>query len=185
MPTALPNSSGASSVYWGGMLAAASILLIGGGAIIWSHRAPSRPTVQLVVPTEDDILPRPATRLPPRPPFSVDPKHGNVHSIAYAVENGTPVVKIKVVADGDELIVDAVTGRLLETRPSRPTAPPPMGKFARAIRADDVDAQPASFTRISEGIAIDSNRWSGVLRQSTEVMRPTAISWPSRVKSNR
>jgi len=45
------------------------------------------------------------------------------------MENGTRVVKIRVVPNGDELIVDAATGRLLETRPSRPTAPPPMGKF--------------------------------------------------------
>jgi len=39
-------------------------------------------------------------------------------------------VKIKVVETGDELIVDAATGRLLEARPSRSTAPPPVGKFA-------------------------------------------------------
>jgi hypothetical protein len=40
------------------------------------------------------------------------------------------VVKIKIVPEGDELIIDANTGRLIETRPSRPSAPPPMGKFA-------------------------------------------------------
>ena len=63
----------------------------------------------------------------PRPPSVHD---AELHTVAYGVENGTPVVKIRVKADGDELIVDANTGRLLETRPSRPTAPPPMGKFA-------------------------------------------------------
>jgi hypothetical protein len=49
--------------------------------------------------------------------------------VSYTIENGTRVVKIKVVESGDELIVDASTGRLLEARPGRPTAPP-MGKFA-------------------------------------------------------
>jgi hypothetical protein len=42
--------------------------------------------------------------------------------VERGVENGVPVIKIVVVPNGDELIVDAHTGRLLETRP----APPPL-----------------------------------------------------------
>jgi hypothetical protein len=53
-----------------------------------------------------------------------------LHNVTYGVEKGTRVVKIRVLENGDELIVDAETGRLLEARPFRPTAPPPMGRFA-------------------------------------------------------
>jgi hypothetical protein len=53
-----------------------------------------------------------------------------LHTVSYTIENGTRVVKIKVVETGDELVIDAATGRFIEARPGRPTAPPPMGKFA-------------------------------------------------------
>jgi hypothetical protein len=53
-----------------------------------------------------------------------------LHSVSFANENGTRVVKIRVSPDGDELIVDARTGRLIEARPPRSTAGTPKGRFA-------------------------------------------------------
>jgi hypothetical protein len=123
-------------------LAVTSVLLIGGGAIVWAHREPPAPDLAAgpgtppmmirALPLHADAEgpmaesrvmlvtdPHPLSRVSP-PPFSVE----------FAVENGTRVVKIRVVPDGDELVVDAATGRLLEARPGRPTAQPPAGKFA-------------------------------------------------------
>ena len=126
MSTPSPRPAPSSHVPWGVALAAGTMLLIGGGAIIMSH--------QQAVP---DL---PETALPGAPPFDavaahkrelpVPPANLPLHSIAFAMENGTRVVKIKVLETGDELVVDAATGRLLEARPNRPTAPPPAGRFA-------------------------------------------------------
>jgi hypothetical protein len=71
-----------------------------------------------------------AIDLPLPPPDGIIPAF---HTVNFTTENGVRVVKIRVVPEGDELIVDAATGRLLESRPSRPTAPPPMGKFAAPL----------------------------------------------------
>ena len=127
MSTPTPRPAPSSHVPWGVALAAGAMLLIGGGAIVWSNQRPS-PDDPMVPPyatgpgsDEVALLKR---ELPLPPP------HSPLHSVAYAVENGTPVVKIKVLETGDELVVDAATGRLLEARPSRPTAPPPAGRFA-------------------------------------------------------
>ncbi|HKA06788.1 MAG TPA: hypothetical protein VKD71_05985 [Gemmataceae bacterium] len=114
---------------WGLALAASSLLLIGGGAIIWSSQPTDGP--RPATPSDGGEVASLEKKFPAR--FALDsvPEGAHaLHTVAYSVENGTRVVKIRVVPDGDELIVDAVTGRLLETRPSRPTAPPPMGKFA-------------------------------------------------------
>jgi hypothetical protein len=94
-------------------------------------------------------------------PAEVDgPIPPQLHGVTYAVENGTTIVKIKVIPDGDELIVDASTGRLIESRPSRPSAPPAMGKFAAPVRPHDV-SHDCNFRRISGGISAD---WSGSSR---------------------
>jgi len=90
----------------------------------------------MVPPISDPDQPkfvRTPARILPQPPLegiAAATGSSGLHTVAYTVENGTRVVKIKVVESGDELVVDAATGRLLETRPGRPTAPPPMGKFA-------------------------------------------------------
>ncbi len=129
MSTLSPRPSSTSATSWGIALAAGSLLLIGGGTLVWSSRdaGPGAGTtdplpVQAVPSTDEAIVPR--RGLPPLIPEQT------LHSVAYAIENGTRVVKIKVVETGDELVVDAATGRLIEARPSRPTAPPPVGKFA-------------------------------------------------------
>src|SRR5262249_47388480 len=131
MSTATPNPPRPASVPWGVALAAVSLLTVGGGAIIWTHRDSTAATT----PQSDGEhrgtrralpMPSPAAGVP-LPPVLQNPS--SLSSISFTQENGTRVVKIRVVADGDELIGDAQTGRLLETRPSRPTAPPPMGRF--------------------------------------------------------
>lgn len=124
MPTARPAPP--SPVSWGVALAAGSLLLIGGGAIVWTSRDTKLETEQsgpVVAAAGSDV--HAIRRELPAPPTAVP-----LHSVAFTMENGTRVVKIKVLETGDELVVDAATGRLLEARPSRPTAPPPAGKFA-------------------------------------------------------
>jgi hypothetical protein len=129
MSSSSPGPAPSSPLSWGLALAATSLLLIGGGAIIWTHQGPA---AEPTAPADSDPGSPQALqmKLPPRvvPLPPADAPNG-LHAVSYAMENGTRVVKIRVVPDGDELIVDAATGRLLETRPSRPTAPPPMGKF--------------------------------------------------------
>jgi hypothetical protein len=134
MSTPSPRPAPSPLVSWGIALAAGSMLLIGGGAIVWSSHDPDPTLVQppadayvaagakeIFVTDGAAIYRRPLPAAEPGPTF---------HSVAYTVENGTRVVKIKVVETGDELVVDAATGRLLEARPNRSTAPPPVGKFA-------------------------------------------------------
>jgi hypothetical protein len=58
------------------------------------------------------------------PPPIIDPPAG-LHAVAAGEEEGVRVLRIQVVPGGDELVVDAATGRLLESRPAgRPTTPP-------------------------------------------------------------
>ena len=114
-----PGSSPAF-VSWGLALAASSLLLIGGGTILWSQSATSSaPPVepfngQLFVVTKDIQVPH----------FTPDGRPTGLHSVSYAHENGTRVVKIRVSPEGDELIVDASTGRLIEARPARDRSRP-------------------------------------------------------------
>ena len=129
MSSSSPSPAPSSPLSWGLALAATSMLLIGGGAIIWTHKGPA---AEPTTPTDSDPGGPLAVqmKLPPRViPLPPADAPSGLHTVSYAMENGTRVVKIRVVPNGDELIVDAATGRLLETRPSRPTAPPPMGKF--------------------------------------------------------
>jgi hypothetical protein len=135
MSTLTPHTAPSSRTSWGIALAAGSLLLIGGGTLVWSAHDPDA-AARRGPPIADSGMPDRVAfagelgvvrrELPLPPP----PSGPGLHSIAFTVENGTRVVKIKVVETGDELVVDAATGRLLEARPSRPTAPPPLGKFA-------------------------------------------------------
>jgi hypothetical protein len=118
-----PPPAQSSLLTWGLGLAATSLILIGGGALVWSTKSapPADPPPDGFV-EQTHVLTK---RLPPLPPDDIA---SGLHTISYAMENGVRVIKIRVVAEGDELIVDAATGRLLESRPNGPTAPP-MGKF--------------------------------------------------------
>jgi len=130
MPTGSLNPPRSAPVPWGVALAATSLLIVGGGAIIWTHQDPAKAGPEQVADGRMTRrpLPQPPAIDPPGTPIALN-NSASFYSVSYSHENGTRVVKIRVVADGDELIVDAQTGRLLETRPSRPTAPPPMGRF--------------------------------------------------------
>jgi hypothetical protein len=141
MPIQSPDPSQSSSVLWGVALAVTSAVLIGAGAIVWAHREPPAPDLTAgpgapprmirQLPSATDEVPLAEARVSRgidlHPPSRVSPP--GLYSVEFAVENGTRVVKIRAAPQGDELVVDAATGRLLETRPSRPTAPPPMGRF--------------------------------------------------------
>jgi hypothetical protein len=128
-----PGSSPPSSPSFGLALAATSAVLLGGGTVIWAHRdsppvvaeSPVEfPRVARVLPVPDGgetpgiVTPTACHDLP-----DVSAASPGLHSVAYAVEHGTRVVKIRVVPGGEELVIDAATGRLIETRPGRATAP--------------------------------------------------------------
>ena len=127
MLTPSPTPPRASTVSRGITVAAGAFLLMAAGVIVWSNREP--PETPGTPESPDEIvaiirnagqrdLPRPTEG----PAFAF-------HSVSVTEENGARVVKIRVRADGDELVVDMSTGRLIATRPNRPSAAPP-GKFA-------------------------------------------------------
>jgi hypothetical protein len=97
------------------LVPAAIGLLVGGAlAVHWANREPPPqprgPDGPMVGATLYDFT-------PPAPA-------GRVYSVTNDVEHGVRVVKIRVSADGDELVVDAETGRLIEARPPRPATAP-------------------------------------------------------------
>ena len=102
-----------------GWLLPSVLVLVAGGALglAWAVRDPARPA-----PKAGDADPAANGRNVPAPPDA------GLHSVTYAVEHGVRVIKIRVVPNGDELVIDAETGRLLETRPAKraPPVPKPM-----------------------------------------------------------
>lgn len=118
MSTVPKNTMGWSSFQWLAVLAIVVVPLVVGGAMIMSQRMAVKTAVN--PPPDNQPADRRGRVLPPPPPF-VDPNMNNLHSVVYGVENGVPVIKITAVPNGDELIIDASTGRLIETRP--PAAP--------------------------------------------------------------
>ena len=111
-------------------------VLIIGGLTVWSLGAPTAPVTEQratrVSRSEEDIritepamprgrkfIPTPETHDPEKRPAELRNK---VHSLNRSEENGIKVILIRLVPDGDVLVLDEVTGRLLETRPARPKA---------------------------------------------------------------
>lgn len=129
LPSARP-----SHIPFGFALAALSVVVLVGGLIIWAHQDPAGPPpaagpgTPLDPASEVVSLTRPV--LPSRLPIPDGPL--GVHSITLTQENGTRVVKIQVVPGGDEIVVDAVSGRVMETRPGR-SGPGPTGKVAAPL----------------------------------------------------
>lgn len=125
MAASSPNPGNLFPLSWGIAIAAVSLVAVGGGSIIWSQRSDDTSGTESVR-TQDVSAPRRV--LPQPPPDTIGAGKNSVYSVAYAVENGTPIVKIRVTQTGDEMIVDAATGRLIETRPTRRVGPGPMGR---------------------------------------------------------
>ncbi|WP_020469885.1 hypothetical protein [Zavarzinella formosa] len=103
-----------------------TFLLLSGGLIIWGNIPESAETPKLLEPhlvtkSHEVLVPQPDSN-------SIGTSHSRfgghpitaLHSFSYGEENGLKIVRIRLVADGDELVLDAVTGRLLESRPARP-----------------------------------------------------------------
>lgn len=106
----LPSDRPRESALPAWLLVPAAIgLLVGGGlAVTWSYRDGPDP--------EAAATPH-VPRMVPRPVDDV-----GVYSVTSAVEHGARVVKVRVTASGDELVVDAETGRLIEARPVKPAS---------------------------------------------------------------
>ena len=120
-----------SSLPWGVALAALSVLVVGGGLIVWAHQdpTPSPQTFFVAEPGRGPMSFAAVDAAPLEPPSFPARVHGpdgvaanppcvGVHSITLTQENGTKVIKIQVTAGGDEIVVDAGTGRVIETRPN-------------------------------------------------------------------
>ena len=95
---------------WLLLLPAISLMAGAGLTIWWGHSEPLSPEVPAASARSARVIPLP-------------PEDGRLHSVTTGVEHGVQVFKIRVSASGDELVVDAKTGRLIEARPRHPTSP--------------------------------------------------------------
>jgi hypothetical protein len=111
-----------------GPLALASLLLVAAvGFGVYRAQLPPEPTVVTEVPSE---LPLMMTMTAP-PSDTAAPSATSLHNVEFEMRNGTRIVKIQLHAAGDEIIVDATTGRFIEKRTAYlPMIPAGGGKFA-------------------------------------------------------
>ena len=119
-----------SGGFWSGWKpwAAMGVAFAAGAFGIWyTHRLADGPLGDEGPPSHT-VVPAPKAKpflVPPSPPpferlVAAPATPGQVlQSVSVVDENGTRVVKIRVQADGDELIVNAQTGRLIEVRPGK------------------------------------------------------------------
>jgi hypothetical protein len=114
-PTPPPSSSsGASGLLWWFTPVAVG-LLAGSGALVWVA-LDRDPAVLPPSPAPPGGPQHAVVRRPlPMPPAVAEP--GRVHWVGHGVENGVKVVYVQAVPGGDILVVDAATGRLIESRP--------------------------------------------------------------------
>ena len=122
-----PTLTAQSSIPLTVAIPALAALFIGGGATIWSLRSDPTASANLddkrpsrVSRDEEDFRitePVPLRRkfLPPRPELLPS---NDVHSLRRVEENGTKLILIRLVPGGDELVLEAATGKLIETRPA-------------------------------------------------------------------
>jgi len=110
LPTVRPCESALPA--WLLLPAAVGLLAGGGVAVSWAYREPPAPAATAST--------RPA-RVVPLPPPSDE---RGVYSVTVTVEHGTRVLKVRVTPGGDELVVDAESGRLIEARPHKPASAP-------------------------------------------------------------
>lgn len=116
---------------WGYSIAVLAALLLLGGTLLYVTRdEPQRP-IPDPPPNYADIEQLKRTH----PHLDETLKKFNIHSIVVAEEQGRQVVKLRVAAEGDELVLDAATGKLIEARPyHKPHGPmAPIGKTPMPI----------------------------------------------------
>ena len=101
-------------------IAAAAVFAIGIGAIVWGLRDPNPPATP-------GGFPPPSAGAGRQLPTPVDPSQLPFHTVTFTEEKGRRVVIVRVVAQGDDLVIDAATGRLIETRANRPGPPQKKG----------------------------------------------------------
>ena len=92
---------------WWPVPAVAALVVATGAAVYWSQTGgPGDAASDRSHPASTRTVPPPVTDGP-----------AGVHSVKTDQEHGIKVIRIQVVPNGDELIVDAATGRLIEARP--------------------------------------------------------------------
>jgi len=100
-----------------------------GGTYLWLTDGPA-PKQHTADSLRITISPTPIRQLP-APPIPEAFANYKFHSVIVAEEHGMQVVKLRLAEQGDEIVVDAATGKLIETRPYRPmNVAPPLGKLA-------------------------------------------------------
>src|SRR5215213_2978593 len=116
MPPTPTRPAGASGLPWWLAPAAVGVLAVG-GALSWVYfqRASDAPAPGPPPGSRPDSIPS-VRRALPQPPKGVESRP--VHWVGHGVENGVKVVYIQTVPGGDIMVVDAATGRLIESRPT-------------------------------------------------------------------
>src|SRR5262245_52216892 len=108
-----PSPAEASRLPWWLIPGVIGVLAVG-GVLTWANLPPA--DFPKSAPFNGSSGPPPGRRMPPARPDVAE--HGPVHWVGHGVENGIKVVYIQAVPGGDILVVDATTGRLIETRPT-------------------------------------------------------------------
>jgi hypothetical protein len=109
--------AGASGVPWWLAPTAVGVVAVG-GALAWVYVQWQADSPAPVPPATTGPGPTSPLRPLPGPPKGGEP--GRVHWVGHGVEHGVNVVDVQAVPGGDILVVDAATGRLIETRPAKP-----------------------------------------------------------------
>jgi hypothetical protein len=125
----IPTKPRSTPLHWGYPLAVLTAVLTLGGAYVWLTDGPT-PEQHTADSLRTTAAPTPIRHLP-TPPVPEAFANYKFHSVIVAEENGTQIVKLRLAEEGDEIIVDAASGKFIEMRPYRPmTVAPPMGKLA-------------------------------------------------------
>jgi hypothetical protein len=127
MLTPSPGGSQSTSLlHWHGWKPLGVVVLLGGlliAGVRWFNDEPKVPVAKLP----------PGTQPPPRLPTPVAAAEAGVSLSLVARDHfeGVPVLRIRSQADGDEVLIEVATGKLLAVREMN-------GKLTRWSRMDDV-----------------------------------------------
>ena len=137
------------------VIALVAVPLVVGGTFIWSHRMQAKS--ELEAPAENHPTDRHVR--PPPPPQFVDPNGNKLHAVEYAVENDVPVIRITAVPNGDVVVIDAQTGRLIETRPPGPPSTTSVTPSRRRSAGGSSSPIPRGSRRSSAGSPTQASAW--------------------------